>query len=114
MRVRIDDKLVLKMEDTSFGTLSKKIAFVRQLQTFKRKRQEKFSRLTPREVEVLTMIVRGNNNPETADLLGISRRTVENHRKSINQKLEIRHQRDLFMYAMAYDLISALENYQDE
>ena len=44
-------------------------------------------RLTPREIEVLRAITSGYSNAQMVDHLGITLRTVETHRKNINQKL---------------------------
>jgi DNA-binding NarL/FixJ family response regulator len=46
--------------------------------------------LTPRERDVLLGIARGDTNKEIAAKLGISHRTVETHRESLMDKLEIR------------------------
>ena len=46
--------------------------------------------LTPRERVVLLGITRGETNKEIAARLGISHRTVETHRESLMDKLEIR------------------------
>ena len=42
-------------------------------------------RLTPREIEVLRAITSGYSNAQMVDHLGITLRTVETHRKNINQ-----------------------------
>jgi FixJ family two-component response regulator len=46
--------------------------------------------LTPREKEVLGMLVDGHSSKVIADKLGISPRTVEDHRASILMKLRLR------------------------
>ena len=46
-----------------------------------------FSPLTPREVEILDCVARGNSNKEIAVFLGISDQTVKNHITSILRKL---------------------------
>ena len=47
------------------------------------------SRLTPRELEVFTLVIRGKINKQIAHELGISERTVKAHRHEIMQKLEV-------------------------
>jgi two-component system response regulator NreC len=56
--------------------------------------------LTPREREVLALIVRGHQNKETAGELGISVRTVEAHRDSIMRKLGVRSVAELTRLAL--------------
>ncbi|UCZ52594.1 response regulator transcription factor [Bacillus shivajii] len=45
--------------------------------------------LTTREEEILHMKVRGYTVKETADILNISPKTIENHRRNIKKKLKI-------------------------
>jgi two-component system response regulator FixJ len=52
-------------------------------------------RLPPREQEVLSQIASAASNKETARILGISPRTVENHRIQIMQKLGAKNTADL-------------------
>jgi FixJ family two-component response regulator len=49
---------------------------------------EKLSTLTPREKEVMEMMVNGNANKVIAIDLGISQRTVEIHRARVMEKME--------------------------
>lgn len=85
--------------------LSSKIKRVISEELFKRDHQLLFDSLTRREVEVLRLLADGVNNPCIAEKLFISRRTVEQHRKNINRKLEIRNLRDILEYAYAFDLV---------
>lgn len=52
--------------------------------------------LTPREREVVHLILRGHSSRSLSDKLGISLQTVKNHRKSIHAKLDITTQGELF------------------
>ena len=52
-----------------------------------RKLLEKTPRLTPREIEICTMIKTGLSNKEIAELLRISYHTVKAHRRTIRKKL---------------------------
>ena len=56
--------------------------------------------LTPRETEVMTLIVKGLINKEIADRLNISLPTVVTHRKNINDKLHTRSVSALTIYAV--------------
>jgi DNA-binding NarL/FixJ family response regulator len=53
-------------------------------------RKSRLESLTPREIEVLTLVARGLTNRGIADDLGISPRTVETHRERVVAKLRIR------------------------
>ena len=56
--------------------------------------------LTPREREVLKLIAEGKSSKEIANLLFISVFTVNNHRASIMQKLDLNKATDLVKYAI--------------
>ncbi|WP_375738663.1 response regulator [Pseudomonas boanensis] len=62
--------------------------------------------LTPREIQVLSMIAKGLNNKEMARELDISVRTVETYRLSIRRKLNIDKPAALMKYALEHGLIS--------
>ncbi|BAN36097.1 response regulator TtrR [Sulfuricella denitrificans skB26] len=49
---------------------------------------QRLARLTPREHEVMDMLVTGKSNKAIADLLEVSVRTVETHRANIMSKLQ--------------------------
>ena len=51
--------------------------------------QSRLNRLTPREKEVLTHVVRGRLNKQIAADLGIDERSVKRHRKHLMEKLEV-------------------------
>lgn len=57
-------------------------------------------KLTLREAEVIQLLCEGKSNKEVASQLGVSRRTVENHRAHIMQKLHLRTFSDLIRYAI--------------
>jgi DNA-binding NarL/FixJ family response regulator len=63
------------------------------------------SPLTPRELEVLTLIVRGQTNPEIADKLVLSPKTVEWHRTNLMAKLDVHNAVDLVRYAISHRLV---------
>jgi DNA-binding NarL/FixJ family response regulator len=56
--------------------------------------------LTPREREVLKLIAEGKSSKEIAHLLDISVSTVNNHRASIMEKLNLNKATDLVKYAI--------------
>jgi len=57
--------------------------------SFGRKITEKELRLTPREVEICSLIKSGLDSKEIADVLSISRQTVFKHRDRIRRKLKL-------------------------
>lgn len=61
--------------------------------------------LTPREIEVLRLIVQGYTNRQAAEVLSISVRTVESHRANIMDKLGLRGRVELVRYAMEHGLL---------
>lgn len=61
--------------------------------------------LTPRELDVLRLLVKGNTNRQSATQLGISVRTVENHRANLMGKLGLTSRVELVSYAEEHDLI---------
>jgi len=61
--------------------------------------------LTPREREVLHMVAEGLTSEQIGRRLSISRRTVEAHRASIQQKLELHSVAELVRFAVEHGLI---------
>ncbi|MHB2080393.1 response regulator [Pseudomonas asiatica] len=62
--------------------------------------------LTPRELQVLSMIAKGYNSKEAARELAISVRTVETYRLSIRRKLNIDSPAALVKYALEHGLVA--------
>jgi two-component system, NarL family, response regulator NreC len=61
--------------------------------------------LTAREREVLKLIAEGNTNQDIADLLCLSRKTVETHRGNIMEKLKLHKVTDLVRYAIREGMV---------
>ena len=57
--------------------------------------ERRLARLTPREHEVLAMVVEGRHNREVAQALGISARTVEVYKARLMDKLDVDRLPDL-------------------
>ena len=55
--------------------------------------------LTPREVEILGLLANGYMNPEIAEQLVISVRTVETHRANVQRKAGVESRAELIAYA---------------
>ncbi|MGH2604238.1 MAG: response regulator transcription factor, partial [Dehalococcoidia bacterium] len=60
--------------------------------------------LTPKEREVLAFLVQGLSNPEIAELLFVSRRTVTTHIEHIFAKLDVRTRTEAAIYARDHGL----------
>ncbi len=67
----------------------------------------KSTQLTSREVEVLQLVAEGKANKETAQELGISIKTVEKHRQSLMEKLNIHDTAGLTRHAIATGIIES-------
>ena len=66
--------------------------------------------LSDREREVLRLLALGHTNQEIAKQLFISVRTAETHRAHIMQKLRLSSRAELVRYALAHDLLEALDS----
>lgn len=64
--------------------------------------------LTLREREVLSMISNGLTNRQIAERLGVSIKTVDNHRTNLMRKVDAHSIADLFAYAMRKGLLDGL------
>lgn len=69
--------------------------------------EESKERLTTRETQILSMIVRGMTNAEIADQLGISPKTVDNHRTRLMAKLRVNSRAQLLAEALKSGLLDA-------
>lgn len=56
--------------------------------------------LTAREAQILTLIAAGKNNREIAEHLGVSAKTVDNHRTNLMRKLGVHSVAELLSYAL--------------
>ena len=61
--------------------------------------------LTGRERQVLNLILSGQSNKDISDTLGISAKTVDKHRTSMMQKLDVHSVPQLMAYALREGLI---------
>lgn len=62
-------------------------------------------RLTPREMEVLALMVQGLTNPDIAERLVVSRATVKYHISSILAKLGVSNRAEAVALALRHDLV---------
>jgi len=68
--------------------------------------EDAYDLLTPREREILQLVVEGKSNKEVATLLNVSVYTVETHRSNIMQKLNLKGVPELMLYAVRKGIIS--------
>lgn len=62
--------------------------------------------LTRRELEVLTLVVEGHSSKEVADMLYVSKRTVDFHLANIYDKLQVSNRVQAFRRATRLGLLN--------
>ena len=65
-----------------------------------------YEQLTDRERDVLKLMAEGHTNQEIADILVISRKTVEGHKTNLMAKLDIHNRTELVKYALRKGIIT--------
>jgi DNA-binding NarL/FixJ family response regulator len=66
---------------------------------------ERYALLSPREQQVMRLVAEGVPSREIADRLGLSAKTVENHRTNLMKKLEVHSKMELVRYAARLGVI---------
>lgn len=66
---------------------------------------EQYSTLSPREQQIMRQVVEGIHTKEIASQLGLSPKTVENHRANLMKKLGMHSKMELVRYAVKLGLI---------
>jgi DNA-binding NarL/FixJ family response regulator len=61
--------------------------------------------LTKREIQILKLLAEGMNSSEIGEKLFISKRTVDNHRLSLLQKLQVKNVAGLVKFAITHGLL---------
>ena len=77
--------------------------YVRSLQA--RNLTDSYGLLTDREKEVLQLLAEGRSNKEVASLLNVAVSTVETHRSSLMQKLDLHNTAEIVLYAVRKGII---------
>jgi DNA-binding NarL/FixJ family response regulator len=62
------------------------------------------TQLSPRELEVIELVCMGLKNREIAEVLFLSKRTIEGHRKRISDKTETNNVAELVVYAIKHKI----------
>jgi len=76
---------------------------MRSLQT--RGLSDSYGLLTDREKEVLQLLAEGRSNKEVATLLNLALSTIETHRASLMQKLNLHNTAEIVLYAVRKGII---------
>ena len=66
-----------------------------------------FSRLTPREFQIVQLLAESKSNKEVSGILHISVKTVESHRAHIMEKLGLHSVADLVRYAIRNNIVQS-------
>ena len=61
--------------------------------------------LSPREIEIVRACCQGKLSKEIADEFGISKKTVDNHKSAIYQKLGVCNNTELILYAVKHGIV---------
>jgi two-component system response regulator NreC len=69
------------------------------------KRLDSYERLTNREREILILVAEGYTNPQIAEMLHVSPKTVDGHRTSLMSKLDLHDRTEVVKYALRRQLI---------
>lgn len=69
-------------------------------------KEDSYELLSPREREILQLVVEGKSSKEIANLLDLSVYTVETHRARVMQKLNLRGIPELILYAVRKGIIA--------
>jgi len=101
LRKVIDGKVYLSSDVSSY--LVEKISGKEPAEAFQK------DILTPREQEILRLVVEGKTAKQIGDVLFISPRTVENYKNSILEKLNLHKTSDLIKYAIKHGIVDVEE-----
>jgi FixJ family two-component response regulator len=95
----VDEKVLL-------NSIARAVATDRQARARYRQQlaaKEKFASFTPRELEIMSLVVNGMLNKQIAHTLGISEKTVKTHRGNVMRKAEVRSVADLVRFSELVD-----------
>ena len=85
--------------------------FVEQCATkIKHVEEKAWDLLTEREIQILKFLAEGHTAKKTANLLGLSSKTVDTHKANLMRKINIHHRTDLIKYALRKKIVSLHES----
>lgn len=78
------------------------------LQNFQQRKEQEneLDVLTERELEILKLIAYENSNTDIADVLFISPKTVETHRKNLMRKIGVKNSLGVYKFALKHKLVA--------
>lgn len=100
------DELMNALRDVCQGRIYLSSAIRDRVLTFQASQVSSRGQLTPREEQVLRLTANGQTVREIASSLQISRKTVEGHRRSVMEKLDVATPAGLTRYAIRHGLVS--------
>jgi PAS domain S-box-containing protein len=89
------------------GYIGSCIVITEQLRARQQRMEGDGHLLTPRELQVLTLVAEGKSTKEVATLLGISYKTADSHRSRIMEKLDVHETASLVRYAIRIGVVKA-------
>ena len=105
-------ELVQAIETVSHGefflhpTMTSRLVSEYQKRTTSDESKATVGELTERESEILKLTAEGRTDQEVADVLSLSRPSVQTHRTHIETKLHLRNRTDLIRYALRHEIIT--------
>jgi RNA polymerase sigma factor (sigma-70 family) len=81
----------------------------RRVEERRRMVDDRISQLTPRERQVMEMVVNGMANKQVAAELGLSEKTIEVHRKHVMDKMQAGNVADLIRMAMRGSTVQTID-----
>lgn len=107
VKKRFDKNLIMTVSNavSTLGPMQQKLEKILEENLFIKKNLPKLNSLTPREKEIIKLILKGYNTKQIAEALFISAHTVSTHRKNIWHKLEISSYTELYKFAGEFDLV---------
>jgi len=96
------NKATTKDLEQAIDTIMNNSIYVHQDMADRALRVLKLDKLTSRECEVIKFVINGHSNVIIGDLLGISKKTVDNHRQNIYRKMRCRNVGELAQHYFRY------------
>jgi DNA-binding CsgD family transcriptional regulator len=95
--------IAIELNDCTYA--ARKASYICEQDQFVRKNFAQFNSLSKREKEIIKLIVDGNSSYNISSQLFISVHTVNNHRKNIVRKLNVKSLSELIRFATAFFII---------